>query len=120
MGSMVRRGHVPRHVFALLNIDYDTKNPLDINHHLKVCAFMWHLCLLTGIFVFPRCRCIFTWSSFLRYHDLSLKNDPDAERRLNPPIIPRELDWKYKMDTEHNVLGYCDKQKYEGHRLIKR
>ena len=54
------------------------------------------------------------------YHDLSLQNDPNAARRLNLPIIPRELDLKYKMDTKHNVLGYCDKQKYEGHQLMKR
>ena len=38
MGSMVRRGHIPRHVFALLNINYDTKNPLNINRHLKACG----------------------------------------------------------------------------------
>jgi len=25
-----------------------------------------------------------------------------------------------ELGTEHDVLGYCDKQKYEGHRLIKR
>jgi len=56
------------------------KNPFNwyINRHLKTCVFILHLCLLTGIYVFPRCRCIFTWSSFLRYHDLSLKNDPDV------------------------------------------
>ena len=91
-----------------------------MNHHLNTCAFMWHLCLLTGIFVFPRCGCIFTWSSFVRYHDLSLKNDPDAVRHFNPPIISWELDWKQKMDTKHDVLGYYDKQKYEGRWLIKR
>jgi len=39
------------------------------------------------------------------YHDLSLQNDPNAARRLNLPIIPRELDLKYKTDTKHNVLG---------------
>jgi len=80
------------------------KNPLNwyINHHLNTCAFMWHLCLLTGIFIFLRCRCNFMWSSFLRYHDLSLKNDPDAVRHLKPPIFLWELDWSHKTDTEHD------------------
>ena len=51
---------------------------------VKTCAFMWHL---TRIFVFPRCRCIFTWSRFLRYPNLSFKNNPDTVRHLKVTTV---------------------------------
>ena len=81
------------------------KNPLNwyINCCLNTCAFMWYFCLPTGIFVLPRYKYNFMWSSFLCYHDLSLKNDPNTVKHLKPPIFLWELDWSHKTDTEHDL-----------------
>jgi len=108
VGSMGGTGPVPRHavVFALLNTDYDTLNEKSIKLVYKPLPqyLCFHVASLPTHWNFrlPRCRCNFMWSSFLCYHDLSLKNDPDAVRHLKPPILLWKLDWSHKTDTEHD------------------